>query len=160
MTKPVLQSELDSILGTADEFSPSKQLVQVDEPHDHIEAQAKGRGGRPRGRVDNRIAATKSSVMKQRLALEAGLRDYIAHPNRRKMLRDALDRIMRIAAYGIEDKDAVRAWAVLSDKLMSTAKQEEEASSNKAPEVRIVIENATIKQIPVIEAVYTEVKEA
>jgi hypothetical protein len=155
-----MQSELDSILGTTDEFSAGKSLVAVEPPHDHLEAQAKGRGGRPRGRVDNRVESTKSSVMKQRLALEAGLREYIAHPNRRKMLRDALDRIMRIAAYGIEDKDAVRAWAVLSDKLMSTAKQEEEAGSQKNQEITIVIENATVKKLPVIDGIYTEVKEA
>jgi len=136
----------------------SKTLVPVD-PEDYIERLAKGRGGRPRGRVDNRKGATKTAVMQQRLALEAGLRDYIAHPNRRKMLRDALDRILRIAAYGLEDKDAVRAWGVISDKLMSPAKQEEEASQSKNTEIKIVIENATVKALPVIEGEIIQVKD-
>lgn len=116
--------------------------------------------GRPQGAVENRKEATKSSVMQQRIALEAGLREYIAHPERRKMLQEALDRILRVAAHGLEDKDSVAAARVLFDKLMGSVKQEEDTTQSGAPQIQIVIENATLKPPqPAIEAEFSEVKE-
>lgn len=119
--------------------------------------------GRPKGSksmVPERKQATKSSVTQQRLALEAGLREYIASPKNRELLSAALDRILRISAYGLEDKDSVAAARVLFDKLLSSVKQEEDAVQGGAPTVTIEIVNATIKPAaPVIEAHYSEVKE-
>ena len=118
--------------------------------------------GRPKGStsVSLRKMATKNSVLQQRLALEAGLRDFIAGPANRKMLEDAIDRILRVAAYGLEDKDSVAAFRVLSEKLLSSAKQDEDAAQGGAPQVTIVIENATVKKPqPAIEAEFSEVKD-
>lgn len=164
MTKPAPTQSLDDLLGIETEFH-APAVVEETEPeapeeqHDVEVYLKKGRGGRPRGSVNVRKQATKSSVMQQRLALEAGLRDYIEHPNRRLLLRDALDRLLRVAAYGLEDKDAISAGRVLFEKLMSTAKQEEEAAGTAPPQVHIIIENATARVAPpAIDAQFTEVK--
>jgi hypothetical protein len=133
--------EFADLLGDAE---PRKDIAPVD-PDDYIERYAVGRQTKPTGKIRVRKQASKSGVMQQRLALEAGIRDYISHPKRLKIMRDALDRLFRIAAYGLEDKDSVAAGRVLFEKVMSSAKQEEEASRDAPPQVTIVIENATIR---------------
>lgn len=130
---------------------------------DYVAPPERGRG-RPKGSksVSERKQATKSSVTQQRIALEAGLREYIAHPEQRQILSDALDRILRISAYGLEDKDAVAAARVLFDKLLSSVKQEDDATQREVPTVTIEIVNATVKpgaERPVIEVPFSEVKD-
>lgn len=162
--QPKPTQNLDELLGVESEFH-APAVVEDSEPeapeeqHD-VEVYLKtGRAGRPRGSINVRKSATKSSVTQQRLALEAGLRDFMVHPNRRLLLRDALDRLLRVAAYGIEDKDAISAGRVLFEKLLSTAKQEEEATGTAPPQVHIIIENATARVAPpAIDAQFTEVK--
>jgi hypothetical protein len=170
MTKPAPTQSFDELLGlpaTVEVNLPAIEGEQPEEPvePDHpetdtrVEIEIRERVGRPKGRIDVRKSATKSSVTQQRLALEAGIRDYMAHPNRRKLLRDALDRLLRVAAYGLDDNHAVRAAAVLMEKFLSSAKQEEEISGSGPPQVHIVIENATARVAPpAIEAQFTEVK--
>jgi len=136
---------IDEFSDLLDEKEPGKELVRTD-GSDYIERYAEGRAKKPSGKIKVRKMASKSGVMQQRLALESGIREYIAHPKRLRVMRDALDRLFRIAAYGLEDKDSVAAGRVLFEKLVSPAKQEEEVSRNDAPSVTIVIENATIRQ--------------
>jgi hypothetical protein len=165
--QPKPTQNLDELLGIESEFHaptvaeeppPEPDEAQFTDEVPEVEIVARRRG-RPKGSINVRKQATKSSVTQQRLALEAGLRDYMEHPNRRLLLRDAFDRILRVAAYGIEDKDAISAMRVLLDKFMSTAKQEEEAAGNAPPQVHIVIENATARVAPpAIDAQFTEVK--
>lgn len=164
--KPTQTPSIDELLGLPVEHEFNAPAViepeEPDEPeeqHDVEAYHANGRRGRPRGSVSVRKQASKSSVTQQRLALEAGLRDYMQHPNRRKLLRDALDRIMRVAAYGSDDNHAVRAFSALFEKLISPAKQEEEVAGHAPPQVHIVIENATARPAPkAIDAEFTEVK--
>lgn len=163
MTKPAPTQNLDDLLGLNEVEFHAPAVVDdsetTEEVEDTEEEVAKRRGGRPKGSINVRKSATKSSVTQQRLALEAGLRDYMVHPNRRILLRDALDRLLRVAAYGLEDKDAISAGRVLFEKLLSTAKQEEEAVGNAPPQVHIIIENATARVAPpAIDAQFTEVK--
>jgi hypothetical protein len=176
MTKPAPTQSLDDLLGVETEFHAP---AVVDEPTEEVEGSEpdpktnedieiavtqyvarveKGRRGRPKGSIVPRKAATKSSVTQQRLALEAGIRDYMEHPNRRLLLRDALDRLLRTAAYSSDDNHATRAMGVLFEKLVSSAKQEEEAAGNAPPQIHIVIENATARPVKAIEAEFTEVK--
>lgn len=175
MTKPAPTQNFNELLGLDEaEFNPP---TVVDEPppeevegadtagpievviEQHVERQNRGRRGRPKGSIAVRKQATKNSIMQQRIALEAGLRDYMEHPNRRILLRDAMDRILRVAAYGLEDKDSVSAMRVLLEKLMSTVKQEEEATGHAPPVIQIEITNATARVAPpAIEAQFTEVK--
>lgn len=174
-TKNQTQS-LDELLGVETEFhAPAlveepPEEVEGSEPEPKTDAEVeivvrehnarmeKGRRGKAKGAISTRKQATKSSVMQQRLALEAGIRDYMEHPNRRLLLRDALDRLLRTAAYSSDDNHATRAMAVLFEKLVSSVKQEEEAASNAPPQVHIVIENATAKPVKAIDADFTEVK--
>ena len=152
----VLEPHLPAIEG-----EEPQEPVEPDHPETdtRVEIEIRGRVGRPKGTIAVRKAATRSSVTQQRLALEAGIREYAVHPNRRKLLRDALDRLFRIAAYGLDDNHAVRAAAVIFEKFLSSAKQEEEASGSAPPQVHIVIENATARVAPAaIDAQFTEVK--
>lgn len=145
-------TELAELLGLEQLNLPTT----VEEVEDTEEQFAAKKRGRPKGSVYPRKQATKSSVSQQRLALEAGIRDYVSGSGRLEILRDAIDRTLRIAAYGFEDKDAVAAMRVLLDRFMAPAKQEEEASGAAPPSVTIVIENATVKAAPVaVDAEYT-----
>jgi len=155
------REQFADLIGQTD-GSEFKAPVVYDEPLEPAEApEPEKRGvGRPKGSIAVRKSATKNSVMQQRLALEAGIRDFLVGPANRKMLEDAIDRILRVAAYGLEDKDSVAAFRVLSEKLLSSAKQEEDTAQSSAPQVTIVIENATIKAPqPAIEAEFSEVKD-
>jgi len=158
MTKPEQTQSATDLAELLGLNTPQLPAVVDNEVEDTEEQYEKRKRGRPKGSVSVRKQATKSSVTQQRLALEAGIRDYISGSGRLEILRDAIDRTLRIAAYGFEDKDAVSAMRVLLDRLMATAKQEEEATGHAPPAVTIVIENATVKPAPkVVDAEYTEI---
>lgn len=160
MTKPEqtpnATEELAGLLGLDTPNVPAVVDGEVEDTEEQVE---KRKRGRPKGSISVRKQATKSSVSQQRLALEAGIRDYVSGNGRLEILRDAIDRTLRIAAYGFEDKDAVAAMRVLLDRFMAPAKQEEEASGTAPPAVTIVIENATVKAAPkAVDAEYTVIK--
>ena len=154
--KPALtpnEFDLSELLG-----EPTPNLPSIPEEMEDSEAEYEARKlARPKGRIAPRKQASKSSLTQQRLALEAGIRDYMEHPTRTKLLRDALDRSLRIAAYGLEDKDAIAAFRVIFEKFVSSPKQDEEAAGAAPPQVTIVIENATVKPAPqAIDAEFTD----
>ena len=112
-----------------------------------------GRSGNPKGRE----VGSKNYVTKERLALEGAIRAYIGNANLRPKLIKAVDRLIDIAGESPDEKVAVNAMKVLFDKILSSAKQDEDGSIKEAPEVRIIIENATARVAPkVIDAEFTE----
>jgi len=112
-----------------------------------------GSSGNPKGRE----AGSKNFVTKERLALEGAIRAYLGNANLRPKLIKAVDRLIDIAGESPDEKVAVNAMKVLFDKILSSAKQDEDGSIKEAPEVRIIIENATARVAPkVIDAEFTE----
>ena len=91
--------------------------------------------GRPKG---SRNVATR-----ERLALEAALREYMNKPERVLKIQKAIDRLVDLAATGADEKIAVAALKVLTDKVLATAKQEDQQADTKAPVVHVVIDNLT-----------------
>lgn len=95
---------------------------------------------------EGRKKGTRNWIVEQKLAFEAALRDYVASPDRAQRFLDAIDNLMRIAAGegNAEDRDAVGAMKILTDKFMSGAGPEVEPSQH-APgavaAIKVVIEN-------------------
>lgn len=108
-----------------------------------------GQSGNPAGRP----VGSKNYVTEQRLAMEAALRDYMHTPTRRARLMKLIDRVLEIGLTG-EDKNAINAAKIMFDRVLSGAKQEDDAGGKTPPRVVVVIENMT--QQPAKVAVITE----
>lgn len=114
-----------------------------------------GKSGNPAGRAPG----SKNFVTKERLALEGALREYMGHPERKAKIIKAIDRLIDLASNEhVEDKISVGALKVLLDKVMSSAKQDEDMTAKEAPEIRIIIENTTARPATakIIDAEFTE----
>ena len=102
------------------------------------------------------IEARKAAITPDK-ALEGALREYMGKPERKAKIIKAVDRLIDLAAESPDEKVAVNALKVLLDKVMSSAKQDEDGATREAPEVRIIIENATARVAPkIIDAEFTE----
>lgn len=117
----------------------------------------KGVVANPKGRGKG----TRNWIIEQKLAFESALREYVAHPANSKTFMSAMDNLMRIAAGegGAEDKDAVAAMKILTDKFMASAPDAPEQAP--PPPVVVVIENhtkdvPTVKPVVIIEGEYTD----
>lgn len=113
-----------------------------------------GKSGNPAGRAPG----SKNFVTKERLALEGALREYMGHPDRKAKIIKAIDRLIDISAESLDEKVAVGALKVLLDKVMSSAKQDEDMAAKEAPTVTIIIENTTARPstAKIIDAEFTE----
>jgi hypothetical protein len=92
-----------------------------------------------------REKGSRNVATRERLALEAALRQYMNNPVRKAKIMLAIDRLVHIAATAEDDKTAINAIKVLTDKVLATAKQEDAQGDQKAPVVHVVIENLTTK---------------
>lgn len=92
-------------------------------------------GGRKKG--------SKNRITKERQALEAALRQYMnKKPNRHKIQR-VIDRLINMALSSEDEKVAIMAIKVLTDKVLAQAKQVDDLGSQTAPIVTVIIDNQT-----------------
>jgi hypothetical protein len=98
-----------------------------------------GQSGNPAGR----IKGARNRLTIERLALETALREYIANPDNLLKLKLGIDRILNIAVYSVEDKNAVAAFKILADKVLTAPKDSGEQEQNTPHSVTVVIENMT-----------------
>lgn len=101
----------------------------------------KGQSGNPAGR----IKGARNHLTIERLALEGALRSYIANPGNLGKLKQSIDRILDIAIEG-EDKQAVAAFKVLADKVLTAPKDSAEADQQAPSNVTLRIENLTLPE--------------
>lgn len=94
-----------------------------------------------------REKGSRNVATQERLALEAVLREYMNQPEKVQLIERAIDRLMNIAAFSDEEKNAVAAIKVLTDKVLATAKQEDQNTEQKAPVVHVVIDNLTARDV-------------
>ncbi len=94
--------------------------------------------------------------------LEAGLRDYIADPQRAKKLLLGIDRVLDIATLG-EDKDAISAMKLLLDRVMPAMPPKEVEEAEKTDRrLQIIIQTNPDAKVPVqavVEGEFTTIEE-
>jgi hypothetical protein len=83
----------------------------------------RGQSGNPKGKA----RGLKNFVTLERLALEAGLRSYLASDSNIDKLLKGFDRLFGIIEQG-GDKEAIAAFKILADKLMTAPKETNEES--------------------------------
>jgi hypothetical protein len=88
------------------------------------------------GNVKGRPKGLRNYVTRERLALEAALRSYISDENNLQKLLGGIDRMFDIMARG-GDKEAIGAFKVLADKLLTAPK--ESGDSDDGPRTLTVV---------------------
>jgi hypothetical protein len=92
-------------------------------------------GGRKKG--------SKNRITRERQALEAALREYMNKKPNRAKIQMAIDRLIDMAIESNDEKVAIAAIKVLTDKVLAQAKQVDDQGSQEAPKVQIEITNFT-----------------
>jgi len=99
----------------------------------------KGQSGNPAGLP----AGTRQRITQEKLAMEQALRLYMADEKNARRILGSIDRLLDIVETG-EDKVAVSAIKVLTDKVLPTLKPEEE--QQKGPNrIEITIDTSAVK---------------
>lgn len=104
-----------------------------------------GQSGNPEGKAKG----LRNYVTYERLMLEAALRDYVGHPEQRKLLLAGIARILKIAIDG-EDAQAISAMKLLLDRVMPAMPlKESEEPERTDRKLEIIIRTNPDAKVPV-----------
>lgn len=103
------------------------------------------------GNLKGKPKGLRSFVTRERLALEAALRSYISDEANLQKLLDGIDRMFSIMATG-GDKEAIGAFKVLSDKLLTAPKDAGDVGDGPQ-QLTVVITQARGGDAPAVQVV-------
>lgn len=106
----------------------------------------KGQSGNPKGLP----VGTRQRITQEKLAMEQALREYMADESRFDRIKGSIDRLLDIIENG-EDKVAVSAVKVLTDKVLPTLKPEEDTQKGPA-QIQITIDSSAVKGAKPVQA--------